>query len=304
MNTAPGEVEMQLIVKLEVIDGSQVVERNEIWRSEDVGASISPGHLGLFLAEGKAICAGIQRAVVKHQVACLAATELFCRQCRAPRWVKDHRRRLIDTVYSQIDVYVPRRFCVACGSKRAAFMLPISGRSSTEYEPVRQAGGPSARSGGRRRPQCVPAPHWRSEPSNRSPPHSRRNPLAGGRCRADRDAAESGAGGDDGGPGYRLCAGNLGNRRSPARDFDRQHCPWEPTAQHLHRRCCRRGLLAGSYERAATGCRLPVRPHRRDGLHRRRQQLAQLGPACAEAEVPADPGLLGWTASAPDIAVP
>jgi hypothetical protein len=111
---------MQLIVKLEVIDGSQVVEHKEIWRSEDVGASISPGHLGLFLAEGKAICAGIQRAVVKHQGACLAATELFCRQCRAPRWVKDHRRRVIDTVYSQIDVYVARRFCVAYGSKRAA----------------------------------------------------------------------------------------------------------------------------------------------------------------------------------------
>jgi hypothetical protein len=48
--------------------------------------------------------------------------------------VKDYRRRRIDTVHGRIDVKVPRRFCVACGSKPAALALPVTGRSTTEYE--------------------------------------------------------------------------------------------------------------------------------------------------------------------------
>jgi hypothetical protein len=51
--------------------------------------------------------------------------------------VKDYRRRRIDTVYGRIDVPIPRRLCVACGSKPAALALPVSGRSTTEYERLR-----------------------------------------------------------------------------------------------------------------------------------------------------------------------
>src|SRR5512134_2201308 len=95
---SPGEAEMQLILKLNVVDDGNLVERTEIWRCEDVGASLSPEHLGLSLADGKTICAALQQAVAKHQVACLAATGMSCSQCGAVMRVKDYRCRRIDTV--------------------------------------------------------------------------------------------------------------------------------------------------------------------------------------------------------------
>jgi hypothetical protein len=136
-NTAPVKGEMQLILKLDVVDDGNLIECTEIWRCEDVGTSLSPGHLGLSLADGKTICAALQQAVAKHQVACLAATGMSCSRCGAPMRVKDYRRRRIDTAYGRIDAHIPRRFCVACGSKPAALTLPVSGRSTTEYERLR-----------------------------------------------------------------------------------------------------------------------------------------------------------------------
>jgi hypothetical protein len=130
-------VEMQLILKLDVVDGGQLVEGTEIWRCEDVGASLSPGHLGLSLADGKTICAGLQQAVAERQVACLTASGTYCPHCGLVMRVKDYRRRRIDTVYGRIDVKVPRRFCVACRSKPAAPALPVSGRSTAEYDWIR-----------------------------------------------------------------------------------------------------------------------------------------------------------------------
>jgi hypothetical protein len=130
--TQPGEAEMQLILKLDVVDDGNLIECTEIWRCEDVGASLSSGNLGLSLADGKTICAGLQQAVAKHQVAGLAAGGTICLTCGASMRMKDYRYRRIATVYGQIDVRIPRRFCVACCSKPAALALPVTGRSTTE----------------------------------------------------------------------------------------------------------------------------------------------------------------------------
>jgi hypothetical protein len=135
--TQPGEAEMQLILKLDVVDDGNLIECTEIWRCEDVGASLSPGNLGLSLADGKTICAGLQQAVAKHQVAGLAAVGTVCLACGASMRVKDYRRRRIATLYGQIDVRVPRRFCLVCRSKPAALALPVSGRSTAEYDRIR-----------------------------------------------------------------------------------------------------------------------------------------------------------------------
>src|SRR5512134_1501622 len=128
---------MQLILKLDVVDDRNVVERTEIWRCDDIVASLSPGHLGLSLSDGKTICAALQQAVAERQVACLTSSGTYCLHCGLVMRVKDYRRRRIDTVYGRIDVKVPRRFCVACGSKPAALALPVTGRSTTEYEQLR-----------------------------------------------------------------------------------------------------------------------------------------------------------------------
>jgi hypothetical protein len=57
---------MQLILKLDVVDDSNVVERTKIWRCDDIVASLSPGHLGLSLSDGKTICAALQQAVAER----------------------------------------------------------------------------------------------------------------------------------------------------------------------------------------------------------------------------------------------
>jgi predicted RNA-binding Zn-ribbon protein involved in translation (DUF1610 family) len=105
---------MQLLLKLEVVDDGNLIECTEIWRCEDVAASLAPENLGLSLSEGKTIGAALQQAVAKHQVTSLAAAGMSCPQCGAAMRVKDYRRRRIATVYGQINVQIPRRFCVAC----------------------------------------------------------------------------------------------------------------------------------------------------------------------------------------------
>src|SRR5512134_70059 len=77
----PGGVKMQLILKLDVVDDSNVVERTEIWRCDDIVASLSPGHLGLSLSDGKTICAALQQAVAERQVACLTSSGTYCLHC-------------------------------------------------------------------------------------------------------------------------------------------------------------------------------------------------------------------------------
>jgi hypothetical protein len=104
---------------------------------DDIVASLSPGHLGLSLSDGKTIWAALQQAIAERQVACLTASGTYCPHCGLVMRVKDYRRRRIATVYGRIDVQIPRQFCVACESKPTALTLPVTERSTAEYDRLR-----------------------------------------------------------------------------------------------------------------------------------------------------------------------
>ena len=70
-----------------------------IARSEDLTDLAS---LGLTLAEGKRLLAGVQREVVAAQARLHAARRPACRGCGAACRVKDYRRHAIATLFGQV----------------------------------------------------------------------------------------------------------------------------------------------------------------------------------------------------------
>ena len=64
--------------------------------------------LGLTLAEGKRLLAGVQQELVAAQARAHAVRRPECRSCDAACRVKDYRQRAIATLFGRVTVRLPR----------------------------------------------------------------------------------------------------------------------------------------------------------------------------------------------------
>src|SRR3954466_2211547 len=93
--------------------------------------------LGLTLAEGKQLLAGVQQELVAAQARRHAACRPACRRCSTTCRVKDYRQHAIATLFGQVVVRLPRYCCVECGVTEAGLGWPSHIRSTPELDRLR-----------------------------------------------------------------------------------------------------------------------------------------------------------------------
>src|SRR5436853_6498497 len=90
--------------------------------------------LGLTLAEGKQLLAGVQQELVAAQARRAAARRPECRSCGTTCRVKDYRQHAIATLFGQVTVRLPRFRCASCGTTEAGVAWPPYARSTPELD--------------------------------------------------------------------------------------------------------------------------------------------------------------------------
>src|SRR3954468_20183023 len=91
-------------------------------------------NLGLTLAEGKLLLAGLQQQIVAAQARDPAIRRPDCRRCGLVCRVKDYRDHVIATLFGQVKVRLPRFRCAGCGGHEAGHGWPSHCRSTPELD--------------------------------------------------------------------------------------------------------------------------------------------------------------------------
>jgi hypothetical protein len=91
-------------------------------------------NLGLTLAEGKLLLAGLQQEIVAAQAKGHAARRPDCRSCGEVCRVKDYRDHAVATLFGQVTVRLPRFRCAGCGGNEAGHGWPSYCRSTPELD--------------------------------------------------------------------------------------------------------------------------------------------------------------------------
>jgi hypothetical protein len=114
------------------VDGqSRSFDLIEIGRPSGLGEI---ANLGLTLAEGKQLLAGVQQAVVAAQADDQATLRPDCRSCGRRCHVKDWKPRLIATPFGEVRVPLPRFLCAGCGRTETGVSWPSHCRSTPELD--------------------------------------------------------------------------------------------------------------------------------------------------------------------------
>src|SRR3954468_18393419 len=103
----------------------------KINRSDDLGDIAS---LGLTLAEGKLVLAGLQQQIVAAQAKGHAVRRPDCRSCGEVCRMKDYRDHAVATLFGQVTVRLPRFCCAGCGGNEAGHGWPSHCRSTPELD--------------------------------------------------------------------------------------------------------------------------------------------------------------------------
>jgi hypothetical protein len=90
--------------------------------------------LGLTLAEGKRLLAGVQQELVAAQARAHAVRRPECRSCGVACRVKDYRQHAIATLFGRVTVRLPRFRCADCGTIAAGTGWPPHARSTPELD--------------------------------------------------------------------------------------------------------------------------------------------------------------------------
>src|SRR3954462_2433337 len=93
--------------------------------------------LGLTMAEGKQLLAGVKQELVAAQACRHAVRRPACRRCSTTCRVKDYRQHAIATLFGQVAVRLPRYCCVGCGVTEAGLGWPSHIRSTPELDGLR-----------------------------------------------------------------------------------------------------------------------------------------------------------------------
>ena len=114
------------------VDGqSQSFDVMEISRPDGVS---DIANLGLTLAEGKRLLAGVQQVVVAVQVDSHAMRRPDCQSCGGRCHVKDWRRHWIATLFGEVRVQLPRFLCTGCDRTETGLSWPSHCRSTPELD--------------------------------------------------------------------------------------------------------------------------------------------------------------------------
>jgi hypothetical protein len=106
----------------------------QIARPEDLTDLAS---LGLTLAEGKQLLAGVQREIVAAQARVHAVRRPACRGCGDVCRVKDYRHHAVATLFGQVMVRLLRLRCARCGATETGVAWPSYIRSTPELDRLR-----------------------------------------------------------------------------------------------------------------------------------------------------------------------
>jgi len=126
----------RVMVELGAADGT--IQLHEVSGGECTVAACSAETLGLSIADGKTILAGLQRQLVQAQTEEHCRNRRRCQRCGAQRPLKDIRRRRLTSLFGVVEVRAPRFGPCRCGvaSRRtitpAAEIMPD--RCTPEYE--------------------------------------------------------------------------------------------------------------------------------------------------------------------------
>src|SRR4051794_17081574 len=93
--------------------------------------------LGLTLADGKQLLAGVQREIVAAQARVHAVRRPACRGCGDVCRVKDYRQHAVATLFGQVMVRLPRLRCTRCGATETGVAWPSYIRSTPELDRLR-----------------------------------------------------------------------------------------------------------------------------------------------------------------------
>jgi hypothetical protein len=122
---------MVRLVKTGADGEKQSIDVATINRPDDL---VEIAHLGLTLAEGKRLLAGLQQEIVAAQARDHAVRRPDCRSCGAVCHVKDYRDHAVATLFGQVRVRLPRFRCAGCGGIEAGLEWPSHCRSTPELD--------------------------------------------------------------------------------------------------------------------------------------------------------------------------
>src|SRR5438270_1716185 len=82
-------------------------------------------HLGLTLAEAKALLLAVQRQVLSQQIAAFLAARVACPSCGRARGSKDHKTIIFRTLFGQLELASPRLRRCSCQDSGQASSSPL-----------------------------------------------------------------------------------------------------------------------------------------------------------------------------------
>ena len=130
---------MKWRVVVEVTRADGVVRVHEIGGGTAVD-EYSPGTIGLTLAEGKLVLAGLQHHLVQAQTEDHCCRRRRCQRCGTLRPIKDKRSRRLLSLFGTVNVSAPRFQPCRCAVARRQTLSPVSeimpDRCTPEYERV------------------------------------------------------------------------------------------------------------------------------------------------------------------------
>src|ERR1700759_4700904 len=109
----------------------QSIDVATITRPDDL---VEIANLGLTLAEGKLLLAGLQQQIAAAQARDHAVRRPNCRSCGEVCRVKDYRDHAVATLFGQVTVRLPRFRCAGCGGSEAGHGWPSHCRSTPELD--------------------------------------------------------------------------------------------------------------------------------------------------------------------------
>src|SRR5580658_3240372 len=134
----PGD-RMKWRVVMEVTGADGAVRAHAICGGAAVD-EYSPRTIGLTLAAGKLVLAGLQRHLVQAQTEDHCRRRRRCQRCGAPRPIKDKRTRRLLSLFGTVNVPAPRFEPCRCAVTRRQTLSPVSeimpDRCTSKYERV------------------------------------------------------------------------------------------------------------------------------------------------------------------------
>ena len=113
---------IQIVVEHEDEEPTQIVEEVGCLSRE----ALSPATLGMSLAEGKELLAGIQQQMVQHQVNAFIKENKRCPHCNKQRGRKDTKRLVMRTIFGKLNLSNPRLYTCSCQPQSTKSVTPLA----------------------------------------------------------------------------------------------------------------------------------------------------------------------------------